>query len=215
MREPSVDTTLLLQRWQAGERAALDQLLEAHLDWIKAELDRRLGPRLRQKAETGDYVQETIVEFLRYGPRFTLSNGRQFRALLAKIAENVLRGNHDWWRAQRRDLARERPLAMDSSLDLDPAATVSGSPSQVAIRDEREAWIRLGLELLRAPDREVIVLRDYRGRSFPDIGAQLGKSEIAARQRYLRAVDRLSATVAALRRRDLTSVLDDAGEQVA
>ena len=34
MSEQPRDTSILLRRWQGGERAALDRLLEDHLEWI-------------------------------------------------------------------------------------------------------------------------------------------------------------------------------------
>src|SRR5690606_38207743 len=88
--ERHAETTLLLDRWHAGDREALDRLVSTHLEWIRARLHERQGALLRERAETGDYVQQTLLEFLRYGPPFRLTDGDRFRGLLLTIAENVL-----------------------------------------------------------------------------------------------------------------------------
>ena len=76
------ETKLLLARWHQGDAAALHALVQMHLAWIEARVRQRLGPMLRAKAETADFVQEAVVDVLRYGPRFVVSDAVQFRALL-------------------------------------------------------------------------------------------------------------------------------------
>lgn len=210
MTDPERSTTILLDRWHGGDRAALDQLLEQHAGWIRSHVHRRLGGALRGRAETGDYVQETVLEFLRYGPRFRLSNGNHFRALLGRIAERVLSGNHRWWQARRRELARERGLPADSAIDLD-AARRPTSPTQAAQRSERAQWIRLGLELLPHEQREVLVLRQFDGLGYREIAERLHSTAEAARKRYARAVAELGVLVGRLRRRELDLLLTEEG----
>jgi RNA polymerase sigma factor (sigma-70 family) len=160
---------------------------------------RRLGPALRRKDESGDYVQDAVVEFLRYAPRFHMSSDSRFRALLGRIIENVLRDRNDWFTAQRRAMSKERPLPRDTVLNLDPPRQAAESPSQVALQHEQEAWVRLGLEFLDSEDRRLIVFREWEGLTFSAMGERLGISLSAVRDRYLRAVDRLTDEVWALR----------------
>ena len=90
--DPSLtETHVLLTRCHHGDRAALDKLLARDLGWLRQHVRSRLGSLLRAKGEVDDYVQEAMVEILRYGPRFVVSDKLQFRALLARITENVLR----------------------------------------------------------------------------------------------------------------------------
>jgi RNA polymerase sigma-70 factor (ECF subfamily) len=208
MAEP---TLLLLRRWQNGDPQAFGDLLERHLPTIRAHVERRLGPRLRQSAESGDFVQDVVVEFLRVGPRFRISDDVHFRRLLARIVENVLCAQHDWYSARRRSLARERPIPNDTILDLDPPRRAGETPSAAASQHEDEAWVRLGLELLDPARRDLVVLRQWDGLSFPAIGEKLGITENAARLRHMRAMSDLSTTVAALRRGDIESALSVAG----
>ena len=201
------DTVTLLTGWHAGDETALEHLLRRHLDWLRAHVSRRLGKGLRRKAETVDFVQDAVVQVLRYAPKFRVNDEDHFRGLLGRIIENSLRDQHDWYRAQRRDMAQERPLPSTTVLEL---TGTHETPSGIADRHEREAWVRLGLELLDPGDREVIVLREWKGLAHAEIGARLGVSAAAAHQRYSRAVRRLGKVVRALRRGDLPLPSDPA-----
>lgn len=202
------DTVYLLERWHAGDRESLDRLLERHLPWIRDRVHHRLGDLLRRRGETGDYVQEAMVEVLNYTPRFRVSNEAQFRALLARIIENTLRDQHEWYTARRRDIARDRPFKPDTVLDLDgDLERTPKTPSNVVDQEEREAWVRLGIELLEPRDREVIVLRQWESLSFPEIGTRLGLDRSAAHKRFSRAIERLGKIVWAMRQGHVDVVL--------
>ena len=67
------------------------------------------------------------------------------------------------------------------------------------MRGEDQAWLELGLELLPAVDRYVIVCRPWEEQPFVDIAATLGTSEDATRMRFRRALARLGRVLASLR----------------
>jgi len=205
----STETSVSLQKWHQGDRDGLTALLDRHLSWIHARVRRRLGSRLRRMVESTDIVQDAAVEFLRYGPRFLLSDDGQFRRLLARIIENVLRDKHDWYTARRRDMARARPIPPTTVLALDPGLGEVDTPSKALQEGEEEAWIRLGMELLDPDDREVIILRQWDELSFVDIGRRLKISRRAAWMRHSRAVQRLSTKIGGLRRRDRVDLVGD------
>ncbi|MCB9879171.1 MAG: sigma-70 family RNA polymerase sigma factor [Planctomycetes bacterium] len=196
-------TPALLARWHTGDERALATLVELHLPWLQQHLEHRLGEFLRRQAEPGDFVQDAVADFLRYAPRFQVRDARQLRGLLARVVENTLRDKNDWFRAQRRDLGRNTPLPTDTVLSLDPALQPGTTPSGAAMRSEARDWVRLGLELLSAEDRKVLVAREYEDRSFLDIGKQLGLDANAARMRWVRAVARLADLLRRLRRGEL------------
>lgn len=208
MQERPSETWLLLERLRGGDRDALEELLARDLEWIRGYVRRRLGPALRSRLESADIVQEAVVEFLRHGPPFLVSDQQQFRRLAARVVQNVIGHQYDWFTAQRRELQRERPLPSEDILDLD-ARRGEGTPSREADRREREACVRLGLELLEAQDREAILLREWKGHSLAEIGTQLGITEDAARMRYNRAVQRLARKVRQLRSGNLAESLDE------
>ena len=200
MAKSKSETLASLQKWQSGNRAGLDALLEQHYSWILNHVRRRLGAALRRKAESGDFVQEAVVQFLKYGPRIHISDDGRFRALMARIVENVLCDKNDWFTARRRAMSKERPLPPDTILNLDPSPRHENTPSRAVMQREQESWVRLGLELLDPDDREVIVLRDWDGGTFVDIAKRLGISKDVARHRYKQSFKCLMKKVNALRR---------------
>jgi len=196
----------LLARLHGGDEQALRELLERHLPWIQRRVSERLRGALRKKAETQDLVHDAVVDLLRYGPRFTVSSEEHFRSLLARICENAICNEHRRFAAARRRAAGERPLPTESILDLDPRRDAPGTPSVIADKREREAWMRLGLELLRPEDREVILLRQRDSLPFEEIGTRLGIAAGAARMRFERALARLAQVIVRLRCEGAASV---------
>lgn len=195
-----LDTVELLRAWRGGDALALDRLVERELPWLTGLVQRRLGMRLRARHDTQDIVQEALLGALRDGGRFVVDDRQRLRALLAQIVENVIRREHEHLTALRRDVRRDTALP-DSDV-LGPVGVVSPftRPSRAAQVDEERTWMRLALELLDADDRDVIVLREYRGASFAEVGAKLGIQEDAARMRLRRALQRLAGVLDRLRR---------------
>ncbi len=211
--DPSA-TDVLLRRSHAGDRAALDALLAANLDWVCKRVHDRLGPLLRAKGDTQDYVQDVVLDVLRSGPRFVTADQAGFRALLCRIVENVLSDRWHGLHAQRRAVSREQPLPSDTVLALDAPSAGGTRPSEAAARAEQAEWIHLALELLPAADRQILWLREWSGRTFPEIAAQLGIAEDAARMRFQRAVPRLAEQLELLRAGRLADALAaSAGER--
>lgn len=195
------DRTLeLLQQWHAGDRKALQELLQRDLPWIRRRIQQRLGESLRDHGNTDDFLHEAVVEVLRYTPRFLVSDATTFRKLMTQIVENMLRERHEYYGRMRRDRARQVPLPSDTVLYLDALGHTATSPSQHAARVEEEAWLRLALDLLAPDERELIVLREWGGITFGEIGERLGIAENTARMRFARALGRLADRVESLRR---------------
>lgn len=201
-------TSLFLKQWHSGDQQGLHELLQRHLPWIYANVHHRMGPVLKKKGETSDYVQDVLIQFMRDSPRFVLSNEASFRALLLKIVECTLRDKHDWYTARRRAVAKERPLPSDTILDLDAEYPRVRTPSKSAAFHEQEAWIRLGMEFLDPEDREILVLRQWDDRPFAEIGKRFGLKANAAWKKHDRAVCRLGEVVSALRSGEMNRITD-------
>jgi RNA polymerase sigma-70 factor (ECF subfamily) len=205
------ETRDLLVRWHGGDQAALAELVQQDKDWIDAHVRRRLGPLLRRRNDTQDIVQQTLVEVLRCGPRFVVSDRGHLRGLLARMVENVLRVQANHHQAQKRDLRREQAALAaaatgDSILELDLPAAVT-RPDRAAERSETRDWVRLALEFLEADDRNAIVWRDYEDLPFAEIAERLGVAEDAARMRYRRALPKLAKALSSLREGKLDKLL--------
>ncbi|MEW6747034.1 MAG: sigma-70 family RNA polymerase sigma factor [Planctomycetota bacterium] len=201
-------TAQLLRGWHGGDSKCLGRLVELHLPWLQEQVRRRLGPALRARGETMDYVQDALVEFFRYGPRFVLDDTAQLRALLLRVIDNSLHNKHRWLMAARRDLVREHPLPSTTVLSLQPGGVSDKTPSQSAQRHEDEAWVRLAMELLPYEAREILVLRLWQGLAFADIGTRLGIAANLARARHHRALRSLASKTSTLRSHGLAAVLD-------
>ncbi len=97
--------------------------------------------------------------------------------------------------AQRRDVRLEHELAVEldqSSRVLDQGLVApSSSPSQQAARREQAVLLADALERLPEDYREVIILRQMEGLSFPDVARRLGKTVSSVEKLWMRALARL------------------------
>jgi RNA polymerase sigma-70 factor (ECF subfamily) len=164
---------------------------------------------MAQRVEIDDIVQEVVLDVLRYGPRFRVANRAQFRALVARIAANVIRDEHRWQSARCRGFSRERPMPSSSVLVLDPAVATPQRPPSAAAADEHRAWVRLALEFMEPEDRRVILLREWEQLQFDEIGARMGLPGNTARMRYKRALPRLATLVLDLKKGGVDRLLRD------
>lgn len=181
-------TNELIARVNRGEEAAFHELLERDLGWVRRRVKDRLGPGLRGRAETVDLVQSTMVEVLRYRPRLRVDGREQFRALMVRVVENVIRAFYDHVRAQCRDLAREERIGSDSGCQH---ASPRPTPAELCAELEDNRRLRAALERLRPSERHVLELRYFNQLSFAEIGAALNLSPDAARMQCNRAEARL------------------------
>ncbi len=193
----------LLERWHGGDAEALSDLVAHVLPQITRLVRSRMGQELRSVEETGDLVQESLVQVLRDGPRFRIADDQQFSHLLARIVENTIRMRLRHFRRERRD--RNRQERLPTVLDLDASAT---RPSMAAEKAEEEAWLQLAVELLDPDYREIIVLRNWHELSFEQIGQRFGVTGEAARTRFQRALASLAGVVSRIRKGEIHSLLE-------
>lgn len=205
------DTAQLLLRWARGDHDAMATLIAEDAPWIEAQVRRRLGPQLRQRVDTQDIVQNTLLAILQSGPCFVCSDRAHLRALLARMVQNAIHAQVDHATAGKRDVRREvQPRVRTDSgsvLFLDAKSAAITGPGDAAAAGETRAWVRLALELLEPDDRNVILWREFEDHSFAAIGARLGTSEDAARMRFGRALPRLATKLKALRAGQLDGAL--------
>ena len=65
------------------------------------------------------------------------------------------------------------------------------SPSQQAVRREQAVLLADALQELPEDYREVIILRQLEGLSFPDVARRMGRTEDSVKNVWLRALARL------------------------
>lgn len=183
-----------------GPAATLESLLAADAEWLRRRVSTRLGGVVRRLGDTDDFVQEALLRLLRVGPWFKSVDRGRFRAMVARVVENLLKDAFRAATAEKRSLDREVASLGEATLDLDRVPADGESPSGAASRAEREAWVRLAMEFLDPEDRAVIWTRQIEGRAWADVGRALGVAEDAARMRFRRALGRLAVVY-----RDLTT----------
>jgi RNA polymerase sigma-70 factor (ECF subfamily) len=198
------DTTRLLEQAAGGDRAAWGALLTRHTDRLLRMLALRLDTRLQGRIDPADVLQETCVDALRRLPDYLREPTMPFFLWLRFLAgQKLLELHRHHLGAQRRAAGREVALGAQSRPEASSAALAEQlvgrltSPSEAAMRRERQARLEAALERMDAADREVLTLRHFEQLTNAETAAELGLTEAAASKRYLRAMKRLKEALAA------------------
>lgn len=171
----------LIERAQNGDRDAFSALVRDRLPRLYGVAGLITGSR----DTADDAVQETLLKAWRDLPR--LREPDRFDAWLHRLLVNAC---HDHGRRLRRRKA-ETPL-----LDVHQGS-ISDAAQLVADRDELAGAFRR----LDGQERAVIVLRHYLGLSTAEAAAALGMREGTLKSKLHRAMNAMSAAIAAERRR--------------
>lgn len=189
---PMQRTLELVQRAQSGDPQALSDLLARYQERVRALVRRRMGARLRVDLDSGDMVQEAMVEVLEGFERFEMRDETAFVRWLSTLVENRLRELARFHNAAKRDRGRE--VRLDGTPSGERAAGLgelsdedAPTPSEVVSR--RELGDRLAEAIERLSDRHRSVLRARQGDAPWDVVAErLGlPSGAAARMLHARA----------------------------
>ncbi len=157
--QPPLDDRALVAAAQAGDRAALDQLIRTHYDRIYAVCRRITG----HDSDAADAAQEALIAVVRGLPRF---DGRSaFSTWVYRIATNA---SLDELRRRRR-----RPMSVvrdDDRPDHEHVDPVAHRPfEQIAEREVLEAALRDLPDDFRIP----VVLRDVADLDYQEIADTL------------------------------------------
>jgi RNA polymerase sigma factor (sigma-70 family) len=177
--DSSVD---LLLKAQSGDDDALNRLLTRYLPRLQRWASGRLPWGLRTMQDTGDLVQDAIINAL---PHLKKLEIRSDRALLFYLQRAIRHRVIDLYkRGRRRPLREEMP---------DDAAASGISPQEAAIQAEAFERYERALGSLKKEEHQAIVLRFELGLEYGEIATQLGKrSADAARMAVTRAIVRLA-----------------------
>ena len=184
MSEAQVDQSVtLLLKAQAGDNDALNQLLTRYLPRLQRWARGKLPWGLRTMLDTGDLVQDAVVNALPHLDKLEIRTERALFYYLQRAVKNHVIDLQK--RARRRPARAEMPECF-------PAAGIS--PQEAAIGAEELERYERALASMKNDDRQAIVLRVDRGLAYEEIATQLGKpSADAARMAVTRAIVRLAA----------------------
>ena len=155
----------------------------------------QLDPRLREKLDPSDVVQQTLLDAHRNQDQFRGRTEAEKAAWLRRIlARNLVDALRAFGRAKR-DVSRERSLetALEQSsqrLGVWLAAEQS-SPSQQAQRHEQAVRLADALAKLPEAQREALVLQNWHGWSLAEIGEHMDRSPAAVAGLIKRGLKRL------------------------
>jgi RNA polymerase sigma-70 factor (ECF subfamily) len=176
--EPTME---LVVRARAGDRTAVEALLQRCLPDLKRWAHGRLPAFARGTLDTGDLVQEAALHAIR---RLDVFEPRHVGAMQAYLRQSVINRIRD----EVRRVARH-PAAVELNDDQPSDAT---SPLESAIETESYERYRDALQRLNTRDREMIVARVEVQWSLPEIAQRFGLNTVdAARMAVMRAVRRL------------------------
>jgi RNA polymerase sigma-70 factor (ECF subfamily) len=202
--DASFDPEFLLVLAKAGDGAALGRLLERYRNYVGLLIQLQVGRRLRSKVDIDDLLQEIWLEIHRKIASFRGNSEREFltwaRRLIGSILANQVR---HYFGTKQRDLRLERALIDEldqSSRSLNESLVAAqSSPSQQAVRREQAVLLADALQDLPEDYREVIILRQLEGLSFPDVARRMDRTENSVKNVWLRALARLRRTLEDLR----------------
>jgi RNA polymerase sigma-70 factor (ECF subfamily) len=175
----------LLRRARGGEKEALDQLFARYLPQLHRWAHRRVPPWARNAVDTGDLVQDAVLQTFRNLKSF---EPQREGALLGYLRRTLLNRVRDQFR-----YAARHP----SPTELNDALVDSGaSPLEFTIDREDRRRYRTALKRLRAGDRDAIVGRIELGYSYEQLALVLkkttpGAARLAVRRAILRLGDEM------------------------
>ena len=171
----------------APDAAALDRLYGRFAPRLLSYIRLKIGRRLREKLESRDILQATLLKSYQHLGGFHGEDGRALMAWLARIADREIADRADFHGRQRRAAAAE--VQIDDQPEI--AARVRSALSQVIV-DERAGQLEAAIAMLSDAHREIILLRKFEDLTFPEIAGRLGKSEDACRMQFARAMTALT-----------------------
>ena len=168
---PSESSFVLVQRAQAGDLEARNELFARYLPRLRRWAHGRLPASARGALDTHDLVQETFTKVLKHLDDFHPRHEGAFQGYLRQSLLNNVR-----------DLARRGNRRSPAEpLDSEHPAT-DPSPLEVAIGRETLERYEAALQRLRESDRELIHLRIELSYSWAEVAEALNKPSAAAAQ---------------------------------
>ena len=191
----------LIAEARAGRAEALGELCSLYRNYMRMVVRTGLGPKLRERVELSDVVQEALVEVVRQFPQFTGQNEAALVGWLRRLVGQKL-ADLGRYHSRAKRSGDSPDVALDAAIDgggsgdvgggggklLDMLALSQTSPSEAASR--RELTVLLADAVAGLPEQEAEVLWMYEadGLSFEAIGERLGVSRKSIRGIYARGL---------------------------
>jgi len=198
----------LMAKARAGEAEALGELCALYRNYLRMIVRTGLGPKLRERVELSDVVQEALVEVVRQFPQFTGQNEAALVGWLRRLVGQKLADLGRYHNRAKRaaggvavplDAPWGGPGGDDAGQGtgrlLDRLALDQTSPSEAASRRELTVLLADALAALPEPEAEVLWLYHAEGFSFEAIGDRLGLSRKSIRGIWARGLKALKRSL--------------------
>jgi RNA polymerase sigma-70 factor (ECF subfamily) len=184
----------LAGRASQGDEGAVHDLLQLHLPRLRAYLRLQMGPELRAKESISDLAQSTCREVLQHADRFRFGGEQGFRYWLFTTASRKVKNRLEYYRAGKRDIAREAspPVAAGDEDALAALYQTLSTPSRDLMRREQMEGLEAAMDSLSEDHREVILLSRILGLAHEEIAESMGRSVSATRSLLHRALAELA-----------------------
>ena len=189
-------TAALLDRARGGDADAVGELFELHRDRLRRMLSVRLDQRVARRVSPDDVLQEAFLDVAaRVGEYLDRPAVPFYVWLRFLVVQRMQAAHRAHLGAKGRDVRQEAEAAGAAFASPDSmAGQLAGaftSPSQAAIRHERQERLREALDAMDPLDREVLALRHFEELGNAEVAEVLGISKDAASKRHVRALKRL------------------------
>jgi RNA polymerase sigma-70 factor (ECF subfamily) len=176
----------LIRRVRERDQEAAQELVRRYESAIRRVVRIHLrDARLRRVLDSADICQSVLASFFVRTAlgQYEIESPAQLLNLLTTITRNKLTNQANRLRAQRRDIRRECTIGDQAASLLHPASDPS---QQVSAREILE-------NVIDGLDGEERYLAEQRslGRSWPDLAAELGGTDVALRKKLTRALHRV------------------------
>jgi RNA polymerase sigma-70 factor (ECF subfamily) len=161
---------------------------------LVAYVEGRLGSTLKGKVDPQDIAQEAAIKALRELPNTDLGSRDPF-GWLCHLAEECVIDAHRHFAASKRDADREQAgnvTPAEGSQDFIALLAASmTTPSQAAVRNERENKLLAAIATLPENLREILRMRYVDGLATKEIAIRFKKTDVAVRVMLTRLVQQL------------------------
>lgn len=191
-------------RLRSGDSHAAGELFTVYRDRLKKMIRLRMDSRLQGRLDASDVLQEAYIDVQRKAADFASRGLPVYLWLRLVVAERLIQLRRHHLGTQMRDAAQQVSLTRGGP----PAASTHSlanlllgrhtSPTQAAVRAERQLRLQEALNSMDPIDREILALRHFEELSNNEAATVLDLSKSAASNRYIRALKRLKEILSEL-----------------
>ncbi len=199
MNKPSVqDDDIEKLKGASDIGSAFAKLFHQYFPRLEKAVKFRMDPRIRQRMDPSDVVQEAYIECARRIEKYLEEPPAPlFLWVRYLVLQRLLQIHRKHLQGKAQDARRDEPMfkggypCASSEFIARELVASQTSPSQAFVRKEAQQMVRDALEEMSDNDREILVLRHFEHLSSKDAAFVLNIEHSAARKRYLRALKRL------------------------